>query len=75
MARSGERGLRRAGKTPNIRFIDMPEELRGKYQYFTQADIGKLRAAGYAAPVTPLADAVADYVKNYLVRSAHLGDA
>lgn len=63
------------GREPNIRFIDMPAELRSKYQYFTQADIGRLRASGYTAPLTPLHDAVADYVKNYLVRGVHLGDA
>jgi ADP-L-glycero-D-manno-heptose 6-epimerase len=63
------------GKTPNVRFIDMPEELRGKYQYFTEADIARLRETGYDAPVTPLADAVADYVRNYLVPGRHLGDA
>ena len=51
---------------PVIRFIDMPETLRPKYQYFTQADIGKLRAAGYDAPFTPLEDAVRDYVVNHL---------
>ncbi|HEY5086054.1 MAG TPA: ADP-glyceromanno-heptose 6-epimerase [Gemmatimonadaceae bacterium] len=62
------------GKPANIRFIDMPEELRSKYQYFTEADIGRLRARGYSAPVTPLADAVTDYVKNYLVPARHLGD-
>jgi ADP-L-glycero-D-manno-heptose 6-epimerase len=58
-----------------IEFIDMPEELRGKYQYYTQADIGKLRASGYATPLTPLAVAVADYVGNYLVPGRRLGDA
>jgi ADP-L-glycero-D-manno-heptose 6-epimerase len=63
------------GKQPNIRFVDMPEELRSKYQYFTQADIGRLRASGYTARITPIQDAVADYVKNYLVLQAHLGDA
>jgi ADP-L-glycero-D-manno-heptose 6-epimerase len=63
------------GKPPNIRFVDMPEAIRAKYQYFTQADIGRLRESGYAAPVTPLADAVADYVTNYLARDAHLGDS
>lgn len=62
------------GKQPNIRFIEMPEDLRAKYQYFTQADIGRVRASGYAAPITRLGDAVADYVKNYLVPQAHLGD-
>lgn len=63
------------GRTPNIRFIDMPDDLRDKYQYFTQANIGRLRARGYAAPVTSLADAVGDYIRNYLVPSRHLGDA
>lgn len=48
---------------PNIEFIEMPEILRGKYQYFTQADMSKLRAAGYKAPFTSLEDAVLDYVK------------
>jgi len=62
------------GKPASIRFIDMPEELRDRYQYFTKADIGRLRAAGYSAPVTPLDDAVADYVRNYLVPARHLGD-
>jgi ADP-L-glycero-D-manno-heptose 6-epimerase len=49
----------------NIEFIDMPEALRGKYQYFTQAQMEKLRAAGYAKPFTPLEDAVSDYIRNY----------
>lgn len=61
-------------REPNVRFVDMPEALRAKYQYFTQADIGRLRASGYEAPVTPLADAVADYVRNYLVPDRRLGD-
>jgi len=55
------------GKQPDIEFIEMPVEIRPNYQYFTQADIGKLRESGYGRPVTPLRDAVADYVKNYLV--------
>ena len=62
------------GKPANIRFIDMPEDLRARYQYFTQADIGRVRESGYATPITPLADAVGDYVKNYLVPKTHLGD-
>jgi ADP-L-glycero-D-manno-heptose 6-epimerase len=62
------------GKPANIRFVDMPEELRKKYQYFTQADITKVRQSGYSKPVTPLGDAVADYVRNYLVREKRLGD-
>jgi len=62
------------GRKPQIDFIDMPETLRGKYQYHTRADIGKLRAAGYAAPVTPLASAVRDYVQNYLRPAKKLGE-
>jgi ADP-L-glycero-D-manno-heptose 6-epimerase len=62
------------GRPPQIDFIDMPEELRGKYQYFTQADIGKLRATGYSRPLTPLGDAVRDYVQNYLLPDKRLGD-
>jgi ADP-L-glycero-D-manno-heptose 6-epimerase len=50
------------GLKPNIKFIEMPEALKGKYQYFTQSDVTKLRKAGYAKPFTPLEDAVADYV-------------
>ena len=59
---------------PKIEFIDMPETLRPKYQYFTCADVSKLRSAGLTQPFTPLADAVSDYVKNYLVPGKHLGD-
>jgi ADP-L-glycero-D-manno-heptose 6-epimerase len=62
------------GREPNIEYIPMPDVLKAKYQYFTQADISKLRASGYARPVTPLADAVADYVRNYLVSGRYLGD-
>ena len=62
------------GREPAIDFIEMPEVLRGKYQYFTQADTSKLRAAGYGRAMTPLTDAVADYVKNYLVPGKKLGD-
>jgi ADP-L-glycero-D-manno-heptose 6-epimerase len=62
------------GRTPQIDFIDMPEVLRGKYQYFTQADVTKLRATGYKRPMTPLNDAVKDYVQNYLVPGKKLGE-
>ena len=60
-------------RPPVIEFIDMPEELRDKYQYFTQASIAKLRATGYTRPVTPLAAAVDDYVRHYLVPDRRLG--
>lgn len=56
-------------REPVIEFIDMPVEMRSKYQYTTLADISKLRASGYDAPVTPLADAVRDYIQGYLVQS------
>ncbi len=62
------------GREPAIDFIEMPEILRGKYQYFTQADISRLRAAWPGFTVTPLAEAVRDYVRNYLVPGRHLGD-
>ncbi|HXN35722.1 MAG TPA: ADP-glyceromanno-heptose 6-epimerase [Opitutaceae bacterium] len=62
------------GRTPRVEFIEMPEALREKYQYYTQADISKLRATGYSRPVTPLADAVSDYVRNYLVPDRRLGE-
>jgi ADP-L-glycero-D-manno-heptose 6-epimerase len=60
-----------------IEFVDMPEYLRGKYQYSTRATVERLRAAGYARPVSPLADAVTDYVANYLLpgRSLDPNDA
>src|SRR5580698_7335766 len=54
------------GKKPVIEFIDMPETIRDKYQYFTQADISRLRATGYREKATSLENAVADYVQNYL---------
>ena len=62
------------GRQPAIEFIDMPDGLRAKYQYYTKADISKLRASGYERPITPLAEAVADYVRNYLVPDKRLGD-
>jgi ADP-L-glycero-D-manno-heptose 6-epimerase len=57
------------GLQPNIEFIDMPEDIRDKYQYFTEANMSKLRAAGYAEPFSSLEEGVADYVKNYLLPS------
>lgn len=61
-------------REPAIDFIDMPAALRGKYQYSTAADITRLRATGYDAPITPLAAAVADYVRNYILPGRALGD-
>jgi ADP-L-glycero-D-manno-heptose 6-epimerase len=62
------------GREPQIKFVEMPETLRAKYQYFTSANIAKLRAAGFSQPMTPLHTAVTDYVKNYLATGAYLGD-
>ena len=53
---------------PKITYIDMPETLRGKYQYRTEADVTKLREAGFEKPFASLEDGVADYVKNYLMK-------
>ena len=55
-----------AGTEPRIEYIDMPEAIRDKYQYFTKAEMGRLRAAGYDRPMTRLEDGVADYVGRYL---------
>ncbi len=57
-----------------VEFIEMPEHIRGQYQYHTQADLTRIRDAGYAAETTALDEAVADYVRNYLVPGKHLGD-
>ena len=62
------------GREPEIEFIEMPEAMRGRYQYYTCADISRLRTTGYDAPTTPLDAAVADYVKGYLDPDHRLGD-
>ncbi len=54
------------GKTPDIRYIDMPEDIRDKYQYFTEANMNKLLTAGYGDEFTSLEKGVGDYVQNYL---------
>lgn len=61
-------------REPNVEFIDMPENLRDRYQYHTEADLSRLRATGYDAETTPLDEAVFDYVRNYLVPGRCLGD-
>jgi ADP-L-glycero-D-manno-heptose 6-epimerase len=62
------------GVTRAIDFVDMPAHLRGKYQYATRAVVDRLTQSGYTQPITPLADAVADYVRHYLVPERRLGD-
>lgn len=56
------------GRKPDIQYIDMPVDLRGRYQYFTEADISKLRAVGYDEEFYDLTDGAADYVQNYLAK-------
>lgn len=63
LARSTFRAM---GKTENISFIDTPADIRDKYQYFTEANMQKLVAAGYTKPFTSLEDGVMDYVQHYL---------
>jgi ADP-L-glycero-D-manno-heptose 6-epimerase len=57
------------GTQPNIQYIDMPEQIRGSYQYFTQSEVDRLRQAGYNGGFTALEDAVDAYVKGFLDRS------
>ncbi len=57
------------GQQPAIEYIDMPQDLMGKYQYFTQADISKLRNTGYTAPFHTLEQGVQDYVQQYLMQT------
>ncbi len=57
------------GRAPDIRFVDMPNRLRGRYQYFTQAETAKLRTAGFRAPFTTLEAGVKDYVETHLKRA------
>ena len=56
------------GRAPNIAYVDMPAEIRGAYQYFTQSKVENLRKAGYNAGFTPLETAVEQYVTGYLNR-------
>lgn len=58
--------FRALGLEPNVEFIDMPVELRERYQYFTEAEMARLRAAGYDKPFTSLEDGVKDYVARLL---------
>ena len=55
------------GREPDIDFVDTPEAIRDRYQYFTQADMSRLRAAGYDRPATTLEDGVSTYVRDFLM--------
>ncbi len=65
--------IQASGAPVSIEYIEMPESLRPRYQYYTCLDIGKLRRAGYDAPLTTLEDAVKDYY-GYFSQGKHLGD-
>ncbi len=58
-------------KPENIEFIDTPVDIRDKYQYFTEADISKLRSIGYNKDFYTLEEGVEDYVKNYLMQNKY----
>ncbi|MFN4121809.1 MAG: ADP-glyceromanno-heptose 6-epimerase [Flavobacteriales bacterium] len=59
------------GLTPEIEFIDTPEDIRDKYQYFTEANMAKLKSIGYANGFHSLENGIDDYVKNYLLPGAY----
>ena len=57
------------GTPANIRYVDMPEKIRGSYQYFTQAEVVRLQRAGYNGGFTALEDSVGTYVRDFLDRA------
>jgi ADP-L-glycero-D-manno-heptose 6-epimerase len=61
--------FRALGSSPKIEYIDMPQAIRDKYQYFTQGDVKNLRGVGYATAFTPLENAVGQYVASFLDRA------
>ena len=60
------------GLEPNIEYIEMPMSIRNQYQYFTEAKMDKLKAAGYNKPTYTLEEAITDYVQNYLMKNERL---
>ena len=58
----------RSAHAPNIEYIDMPEQIRGSYQYFTQSEVDRLQGAGYNGGFTALEDAVAAIREGFLDR-------
>ena len=57
-----------------IEYVEMPEHLKDRYQYHTQADLTRIRQTGYEKEIMPLTESVADYVQNYLMPDKYLGD-
>jgi ADP-L-glycero-D-manno-heptose 6-epimerase len=64
--------FRAMGVAENISYIDTPVDIREKYQYFTEADMGKLRSAGYTKEFSSLEAGVEDYVKQYLTSHSYM---
>lgn len=62
------------GKSPAVEYMEMPETIREKYQYYTCASVSKIRNAGFEKPLMSLDESVADYVKNYLATHKRLGE-
>jgi len=60
-------------KPVNIEYIELPEHLAEKYQYFTEAKLEKIKKAGYSNSITSLEEGVTDYVKNYLLKDKYFG--
>ncbi len=61
------------GKPVNIEYIDMPEEIKSKYQYFTEANLTKIKSSGYSTEPKSLEEGISDYVKNYLQKKEYSG--
>ncbi len=59
-------------RQPNISFVDTPADIRDKYQYFTQANMAKLRSIGYDKPFCTLEEGITDYVQHYLGNTSYL---
>mgnify|MGYP000041115911 CR=1 FL=1 len=66
-----ENTFKAMNKNTDIKFIDTPSDIRDKYQYFTEADMNKLKKIGYTLPFHSLEEGVNDYVKNYLIPSKY----
>ena len=67
----GKAAFRALGLEPTINYIDTPADIRDKYQYFTEANMEKLRSIGYDKPFTSLEEGVLDYVQNYLIKQLY----
>jgi ADP-L-glycero-D-manno-heptose 6-epimerase len=59
-------------REPVIEYIEMPDNLKNQYQYYSKATLTKIRNAGYTRPIAELEDTVKDYVQNYLVQDTYL---